>query len=125
MKKIKPITEEQWALCNEWNRKVLDDFLNQSPLLSEQSKKVYRSNLMIWFNWVRENLNNKPQYEIKPAEYLKFQTWLIINGHGPADVNNKRAAISSLCNYIEENYIDTFPKFKTCITHGVGRPVKL
>lgn len=124
MKKIQPITQERWELCNEFNRTILEEFLKASSHLSSQSKKIYRSNLMIWFNWVRENLDNKPQHQILPPDYLQFQSWLISKGHSPADVNNKRAAISSLCNYIEENYIDKYPHFKTCIAKGISRPVK-
>lgn len=119
MKKVQPITQEQWEKCNEWNRGIVDEFLDNSPHLTEQSKKVYRSNLMIWFNWICENADNKPQYEITPVEYLCFQSWIISMGHGLADVKNKRAAISSLCNYIEEYYAEQLPQFKTCIAKGV------
>lgn len=119
MEKIKPITQEEWEKCDVFNRNIVDEFLDNSPHLSEQSRKVYRSNLMIWFNWVRENADNKPQHQITPLEYLLFQSWVISKGHGVSDVRNKRAAISSLCNYIEENYIEQFPHFKTCIAKGV------
>lgn len=119
MKKITPITQEQWEQCNEFNRDIVDEFLNNSPNLSEQSKKVYRSNLIIWFNWVRENAGNKPQLELTPVDYMCFQAWVISMGHGLPDVRNKRAAISSLCNYIEEHYTEQYPQFRTCIAKGI------
>lgn len=122
MKKIQPITQEEWEKCNEFNRNIVDEFLNNSFHLSPQSKKAYRSNLMIWFNWVRQNLNNKPQHEIKPLEYLRFQSWLLAMGHSSSDVSNKRSAISSLCNYMEMYYIDQFPQFRTCIAKGMSKP---
>ncbi|MBE5927597.1 MAG: hypothetical protein E7270_11640 [Lachnospiraceae bacterium] len=122
MKKIQPITQEEWEKCNEFNRNIVDEFLNNSFHLSPQSKKAYKSNLMIWFNWVRKNLNNKPQYEIKPLEYLRYQSWLLSIGHSSSDISNKRAAISSLCNYMEMYYIDQFPNFRTCIAKGMSKP---
>lgn len=122
MKKIQPTSPSEWEQCNEFNREILEEFLSNSFHLSSQSKKAYRSNLMIWFNWVRTNLKNKPQYEIKPLDFLKFQSWLIKMGHSSSDINNKRAAISSLCNYMETYYIDEFPNFRTCITKGMSRP---
>lgn len=122
MKKIEPISPSEWEQCNEFNREILEEFLSNSFHLSPQSKKAYRSNLMIWFNWVRTNLKNKPQHEIKPLDFLKFQSWLIKMGHSSSDINNKRAAISSLCNYMETYYIDEFPNFRTCITKGMSRP---
>lgn len=124
MQKITPITTEEWEQCNEWNRNITDEFLVNSFHLSPKSKKAYRSNLMIWFNWVRKNLHNKPQYEIKPLDYLKYQSWLLSMGHSSSDVDSKRAAISSLCNYIELYYLDEFPNFRTCIAKGMSRPVK-
>ncbi len=124
MQKITPITTEEWEQCNKWNREIVDEFLANSFHLSPKSKKAYRSNLMIWFNWVRKNLKNKPQYEIKPLDYLKYQSWLLSMGHSSSDVDSKRAAISSLCNYIELYYLDEFPNFRTCIAKGMSRPVK-
>ena len=122
MKKIEPVTQEEWEKCNEFNKNILDEFLNNSFHLSPKSKKVYRSNLIIWFNWVRKNLGNKPQYEIKPLEYMRFQGWLLSMGHSSSDVNSKRAAISSLCNYMEMYYIDQYPQFRTCIAKGMSKP---
>jgi len=122
MKKIQAITEQEWEQCNEFNRNIVDEFLNNSFHLSPQSKKVYRSNLMIWFNWVRKNLDNKPQHEIKPLEYLRFQSALLSMGHSSSDISNKRAAISSLCNYMEMYYVDQFPQFRTCIARGMSKP---
>lgn len=122
MKKIEPITQEQWEQCDKFNREIVDEFISNSFHLSQQSKKVYRSNLMIWFNWVRINLKNKPQYQIKPKDYLRFQSWLISMGHSSSDISNKRAAISSLCNYIELYYLDDYPEFRSCIVKGMSKP---
>lgn len=122
MKKITPTSSADWEKCNQFNKNILEEFLANSFHLSPQSKTAYRSNLMIWFNWVRTNLNNKPQYEIKPLEFLRFQTWLISMGHSSSDINNKRAAISSLCNYMEMYYVDQYPNFRTCVTRGMSRP---
>lgn len=123
MQKITPITPEEWKQCNEWNREITEEFLANSFHLSSKSKKAYKSNLMIWFNWVRQNLKDKPQYEIKPLDYLKFQSWLLSMGHSSSDISAKRAAISSLCNYIELYYLDEFPNFRTCIAKGMSKPV--
>ena len=123
MNRLTQITQEEWQQCNEWNRNIVDEFLANSFHLSPQSKRAYRSNLMIWFNFVRTKLGNKPQYEIKPLDYLKFQSWLLSQGHSSADINTKRSSISSLCNYIELYYLDEYPNFRTCIAKGMSKPV--
>ena len=124
MDKLKAITSEEWQLCNEYNRNIVDEFLMNSPQLSDKTKGVYRSNLTIWFNWVRTNLNNKPQYQIKSLEYMRYQNWLINLGRSSSDIANKRAAISTLNNYIELYYADDFPTFRNFIVKGMPKPEK-
>lgn len=124
MNRLKAISEENWLLCNEYNRNIVDEFLANSPQLSDRTKCVYRSNLMIWFNWVRENLKNKPQYEIKSLEYMRYQNWLISMNHSYADIANKRAAISTLNNYIVLYYSEDLPTFRNFIVQGMPKPEK-
>lgn len=122
MKKIPPITEEEWLLCNEFNRNLRDEFIENSTELSPKSLDSYRSNLAIWFNWVRQHCDNKRQVDIKPRDYLRFQNWLVNLDHSPADISNKRSAISSLNNYIIVYYEDDFPTFRNFISKAIKKP---
>ena len=124
MEKIQAITEQEWLQCNEYNRKITEEFLRNSTQLSPQTIKSYRSNLMIWFNYLRENLDNKPQTEIRSREYLFYQNWLINMEHSSADIKNKRAAVSSLNNYIVLFYSDVYPMFRNFIVRGMPQPEK-
>lgn len=124
MNRISKVTPNEWELCNEYNRNIVDEFLLNSPQLSDKTKGVYRSNLMIWFNWVRLNLHNKAQYEIKSIEYMKFQNWLINMGHSSSDISNKRAAVSTLNNYIVLYYSEDYPTFHNFIVKGMPKPEK-
>lgn len=122
MKKIPPITEEEWMLCNEFNRNLRDEFIENSIELSPKSLDSYRSNLQIWFNWIRKNCDNKKQIEIKSRDYLKFQNWLVNLGHSSADISNKRSAISSLNNYLLVYYEDEYKTFRNFISKAVKKP---
>ena len=122
MQKIPAVTDEQFEACNEFNKMICEDFLANSTELARKSIGAYRSGLRIWFNWVRENLGNKPQYEVKPREYLRYQNWLVSLGHSSADISNKRAAISSLNNYIEVYYSDEYPTFHNFINKSIKKP---
>ena len=124
MERVEEVTPEKWALCNEYNRNIVDEFLMNSPQLSPKTIASYRSNLRIWFNWVREHLNNIPQYEIKSRNYMMFQNWLISKKHSSSDLTNKRAAISSLNNYIVMYYSDVYPMFHNFIVRGMPKPEK-
>lgn len=122
MKKLPPITDAEWAEVNEWNRFILDDFLSNSTELSPKSLKAYHSNLRIFFIWVKDNLNNKQLTDIKSLEYKRYQNWLVNRDCSSADVCNKRAAISSLNNYVELYYGDEFPMFRNFINKSIKRP---
>lgn len=122
MKKIPPITEEEWSLCNEFNRNLRDEFIENSTELSPKSLDSYKSNLSIWFGWLRKYCDNKKQVDVKSRDYLKFQNWLVNMDHSSADISNKRSAISSLNNYIVLYYEDLFPTFKNFINKAVKKP---
>lgn len=122
MKKIPAITEEEWLLCNEFNRNMRDEFIENSTELSLKSLASYRSNLTIWINWVRVNCGNKNITEIKSRDYLKFQNWLINMEHSSADISNKRSAISSLNNYLLVYYEEEYPTFRNFINKAVKKP---
>lgn len=124
MKKLDAITDKQWSNVSEFNRFLCEDFLTNSAELSPKTKIAYRSNLRIWFYWVFENLNNKNQTEIKPLEFKRFQNWLMNRGCSSSDVNNKRAVISSLNNYLETYYSDDYPTFRNFINKSIKRPPK-
>lgn len=125
MQKLIQVSDEDVCSFNEFNKNILNDFIINSTELSPKTKKSYESNLKIWFNWVKDNLNNKSQLEIKPLEYKRFQNWLLNRGCGSADINNKRAAISSLNGYIEIYYHDEYPTFRNFINKSIKRPPKV
>lgn len=124
MKKLEAVTQEQWEEVCEFNRNLVESFLSDSVELSPKSRKAYESNLKIWFVWVKDNLKNKRQIDIKPLEYKRFQNWMVNRGCSSSDTNNKRAAISSLNGYIEIYYHDDYPTFRNFINKSIKRPAK-
>lgn len=124
MQALKPITDEEYKLCNPVNRELFEDYISNSTELSPKTLTSYKSNLRIWLNWVRTNLNNKIQTEIKPREYLRFQNWLLELGHSSSDISAKRSAISSFNNYIVVYYSDEYPTFHNFINKSIKKPEK-
>lgn len=124
MEKLPQITDKEWLEVNEFNRFIWEDFLTNSTELSPKTRKAYYSNLRIWFIWVKDNLNNKSQLNIKSLEFKRFQNWMMNRGCSSSDVYNKRAAVSSLNNYIEIYYQDDYPTFRNFINKSIKRPPK-
>ena len=124
MEKLSQITDDEWKSVNEFNKFIWEDFLTNSTELSPKTRKAYFSNLRIWFVWVKDNLNNKSQLDIKSLEFKRFQNWMMNRGCSSSDVYNKRAAISSLNNYIEIYYQEEYPTFRNFINKSIKRPPK-
>ena len=121
MQKIR-LTPEDLEGFNKFNSFIMEDFLTNSTELSPKSLGAYRSNLNIWFWWVKNNLNNKSELDIKPLDFKRFQNWLVNRGCSSSDVSTKRATISSLNRYIEVYYADDYPLFRNFVNASIPRP---
>jgi len=124
MQRLDAVKDEEYAQCLELNLNIVKDFLDNSTELSDKTLLAYRSNLKIWLNWVRLNLENKKQVDVKPREYLRYQNWLLGMGHSSSDISNKRSAISSFNNYIVVYYADEYPTFHNFINKSIKKPEK-
>lgn len=76
--KLDPVTDEEWAEVNEFNRNMVEDYLSNQTHLSPHSLHAYRSALKIFFVWVKNNLNNKNCIEIRKKEFLRYRIFLLI-----------------------------------------------
>ena len=122
MKRIPEVTDEQWEQVNEFNKFIYDDYFANNIELAPKTTKAYKSNLKIWFRWVKDNLGNKPQTEIRGLDFKRFQNWLIGLEHSSSDISNKRAAVSSLNNYIMVYYESEYPTFRNFINSSIRKP---
>ncbi|SRR5258706_14279901 len=121
--KLDDVIDEQWNLVNEENRKIVSEFLEQSTQLSPQTIKQYTSALRIYFNWIRENADNKPFYKIRSIEHLKYQNFLVKNNLSSSAIKFKRSAVSSLNNYVELYYSDEYKNFRQYINKAIATPL--
>lgn len=120
--KIEDVTEDDWSQVNEENRKIVAEYIRESTQLSPQTLKQYMSGLRIYFNWVRENAENKPFYLLKSRDYLMYQNYLVRNNMSSSAIKFKRSAVSSLNNYVELYYADEYKDFRNYVTKGIATP---
>jgi len=121
-KKLKDMTEEMYQLCNDYNKQIIEEFIDSSDELSPKTKPQYRSSLRIWINYIREHCGNKPIHEIESIDYKKFQSWLYNNGLGESAIRFKRSAVSTLNNYIMLYYQRQYPTFRNFVNKGIKVP---
>ena len=116
------ITDEEWLTVNEFNRNMVDDYLNNQTHLSPQSLKAYRSALRIFFYWVKNNLNNKNCIEIRKKEFLRYMNWLANRGFSESGIKFKKSSVSAFNKFIENFYDEDYPSFRNYVTSEMQVP---
>ena len=110
------ITDEMWNSVNKFNRDMVQEFLENQTHLSKKTLIQYESGLKIYFNWVKENLNDKNCVEIKKKEYLKYQNYLTRRGLSESAIKFKKSCVSAFNNYIMFMYEEEYPTFRNYVT---------
>lgn len=122
VKKLEPITSEEWLQVNELNRQMVEDFLADSTELSSATIKTYSSNLKIFFVWVKNNLNNKNFADVRSLDFKRFINWLAERNCSSADIRTKKSSVSSFFTYVETYYLDDYPNFRNPINKSIKLP---
>lgn len=107
-KPLPEVTDEMWNEVNKEYRDLINEYI-KSQSHSPQTKKQYTS-MLRQFGWfICDSLNNKPIYKLKKRDVIRFLNFLRDDRKmSPAAISTRKAAISSLCNYIENVVMDDF-----------------
>lgn len=106
------ITEEEWSTVNEFNREMVQDYLDNQTDLSAKTRPAYKSGLRVFFTWVKINLKNKDFTEIKKKEFQKYLNWLTNRGLSDSAIKFKKSCVSAFCNYVMVMYEEEYPTFR-------------
>ena len=110
------ITDEEWLTVNEFNREMVQDYLDNQTDLSPKTRPAYRSGLRVFFTWVKDNLKNKDFTNIKKKEFQKYLNWLTNRGLSDSAIKFKKSAVSTFCNYVMMMYEEEYPTFRNFTT---------
>lgn len=110
------ITDEMWDEVCEFNRNMVQEYLDNQAELSAKTKIGYTSALRIFFYWVKEHLNNKQCLDIKKKEFVKYLNWLTNRGLSDSAIKFKKSSVSAFCNYIVMMYEEEYPTFRSFVT---------
>lgn len=112
--KVLLTTKEEIDSINEDNKELMEDFLEYIKATdhSEETVKVYKSNLNIFFVYTVKFFKNKRFIDIKKKDLIKWQNYLLDNGLSPARIKNIRSTLSSLSDYIENILADDDDNYK-------------
>lgn len=104
--KLPEVTDEMYKLCNSETREMIQEFFDNKPQLSPDTRKQYWSALRQFAYWIYENCGDKPLYKIKKRDFTRFMSYLVNRGMSSSGLKFKKSAVSSLCVYIEDNVSD-------------------
>ena len=121
-KKLPTVTEDMWLKVDDDYRYLVEEFIsvqNHSP----QTKKQYTSALR-QFGWFKYNsMNNKPLYKITKRDFLRYLSYLRDDRKmSSSAINFRKAAVSSLCNYIENVVADDDDNYRNFRNFTRGLP---
>lgn len=111
-KRSDEITEEEWLEVCDFNRDMVQEYLENQADLSAKSRTAYISALHIFFVWCKDKLGNKKFTEIKKKEFAKYLNWLTNRGLSDSAIKFKKSAVSAFCNYVMMMYEDEMPEFR-------------
>lgn len=98
------VTDEDWEKVCDHNVDLLQEFIqyNKSIDRSPQTVKQYFYQLKIFFVWNLKYNKNKPFYEVKKRDFVRYFGWVSEDLQAsPNRIASLRAVLSSLSNYIE------------------------
>ncbi len=110
------VTDEMWNEVCEFNRNMVQEYLDNQAELSAKTKIGYTSALRIFFYWVKEHLNNKSCLDIKKKEFVRYLNWLTNRGLSDSAIKFKKSSVSAFCNYIMMMYEEEYPTFRSFVT---------
>lgn len=129
--KVLNTTEEEISNILPENLDLMEEFLDylETTDRSQESIRIYKNNLNIFFVYCLRNLKNKDFVNIKKRDIMNFQNFMVKNGLSPARIKNIKSTLSSLSNFIETilDEDDKWSKFKNIINKipsPVGEPTR-
>ncbi|MBR6052152.1 MAG: site-specific integrase [Clostridia bacterium] len=111
-------TPEKIAGINKKNISLLDDFTDylKSVARADTTIKNYKADLLIFFCWCEDYLDNKYFVELTKREIARFQSHALNDlGWSSNRLRAVKAAISSLSNFIENILDDEIKGFKSIV----------
>ena len=117
---------EKISAINSENKMLMDDFLDylESVGRAETTIKNYRADLLIFFCWCLDELDNKSFVKVTKREIARFQNHAMKVWRWSSNrLRTVKAALSSMGNYIESILDEEYEGYRS-IVRKVESPVK-
>jgi len=120
--KLPAITDEMLQEILPDHKELFDNYFEDNSQLSAQSLKQYKSGMKQWFWWIHIKLKDKPMWEITKRDYLKYRNFLYNHGLSSNAIKFKQSSVSTLCNYIENIFVEEDKRYESFRNFTRGLP---
>lgn len=100
--KLTEVTDEMYNQCNQETREMIQEYFDNKPQLSKDTRTQYWSALRQFVYWIHTTCTDKPLYKIKKRDFSRFMSYLVNRGMSSSGLKFKKSAVSSLCKFIED-----------------------
>lgn len=103
------------AQVNPKNMDLMEGYLEYMKSLQRSPNTIaaYRADLLIFWVYTLQHLNNKEFKDLTKRDIVAFQNWATYdNGNSPARVRRLKSVLSSLANYCERILQDDDPDYQ-------------
>jgi integrase len=117
---------EKISKINKKNMELVTDFLDYMKSIDRAPSTIknYKADLLVFFCWCLDCLDNKYFVDLTKREIAIFQSYALTEwGWSPNRMRNVKAVLSSLSNYIENILDDEIKGFKPLV-RKIEDPVK-
>ncbi|MEG1009089.1 MAG: site-specific integrase [Clostridia bacterium] len=99
------VTEEMFLSCNQHNVELVKEYLETSNTLSKETLKQYKSGMYQFTYYLKENLMDKPFYNVTKRDFKRYMSYLVSRGMSSSALKFKKSAVSAFCSKFIEIFI--------------------
>lgn len=99
------VTKERWSRVNEFNKKLLDDYLFECDCngLSKNSIDLYKNSIRLFFVWTLEHKDNAKVTDFIKRDFQEYSKYLRDSGKSTATHNHYISAIKNMLEFAEDD----------------------
>ena len=97
--------EAKYKKVNQFNKDLLDDWCFELKVQGKPESTIYqyKRNVMLFYIWILDNLDNKPVWQLKKKQFRNYILHLQSLDLSPARILTIKSSISSMLTYAEDD----------------------
>lgn len=101
----KQFDDEKYKYVNQFNKDLLDDWCFELKAQGKPESTIYqyRRNVMLFYIWIYDNLDNRPVWQLKKKQFRNYILYLQSLDLSPARILTIKSSVSSMLTFAEDD----------------------